>query len=46
MESASARRVSDMESGVRDYHDRLREALPVLKLPEPPPGGTIARRNQ
>ena len=38
--------LSDLESGVRDYHDRLREALPVLSLPEPPPGGTIARRNQ
>ena len=38
--------LSDLEGGVRDYHDRLREALPVLNLPEPPPGGTIARRNQ
>ena len=38
--------LSDLESGVGDYHDRLREALPVLNLPEPPPSGTIARRNQ
>ena len=38
--------LSDLESGVRAYHDRLREALPVLNLPEPPPAGAIAQRNQ
>ena len=38
--------LSDLESGVRAYHDRLREALPVLKLPEAPPEGTLAQRNQ
>jgi phenylpropionate dioxygenase-like ring-hydroxylating dioxygenase large terminal subunit len=38
--------LSDLESGVRAYHDRLREALPVLNLPKPPPGGTIAQQNQ
>jgi phenylpropionate dioxygenase-like ring-hydroxylating dioxygenase large terminal subunit len=38
--------LSDLESGVRAYHDRLREALPVLNLPEPPPANTIAQRNR
>ncbi len=38
--------LSDLESGVRAYHDRLRSALPVLNLPKPPPGGTMAQRNQ
>ncbi len=38
--------LSDLESGVRDYHDRLREVLPVLNLPEAPPQGTLAQRNQ
>ncbi len=37
---------SDLESGVRAYHDRLRAALPVLNLREPPPGGTIGQLNQ
>jgi phenylpropionate dioxygenase-like ring-hydroxylating dioxygenase large terminal subunit len=38
--------LSDLESGVRDYHDRLRELLPVLNLPEAPTEGTLAQRNQ
>ena len=38
--------LSDLESGVRDYHDRLREVLPVLNLAEAPPEGTLAQRNQ
>ncbi len=38
--------LSDLESGVRAYHDQLREVLPVLNLPEPPAAGTIARRNR
>ncbi len=38
--------LSDLESGVRDYHDRLRDLLPVLNLPEAPPEGTLAQRNQ
>ncbi len=37
--------LSDLESGVRDYHDRLREMLPVMNLPEAPPAGTITERN-
>ena len=37
--------LSDMESGVRDYYDRLREILPVMNLPEAPPAGTITERN-
>jgi len=31
---------------VRDYHDRLRDVLPVLNLPEAPPEGTLAQRNR
>jgi hypothetical protein len=38
--------LSDLESGVRAYHDRLRAALPVFNLPKPPPSGTMAQRNQ
>jgi hypothetical protein len=38
--------LSGLESGVRAYRDRLRAALPVLNLPEPPPAGAIAQRNQ
>ena len=38
--------LSDLERGVRAYHDRLREVLPVLNLAEAPPEGTLAERNQ
>ena len=38
--------LSDLESGVRAYHDRLREVLPVLNLAEAPPQGTLEQRNQ
>ena len=38
--------LSDLESGVREYHNRLREVLPVLNLPEAPPDGTLAQRNR
>jgi phenylpropionate dioxygenase-like ring-hydroxylating dioxygenase large terminal subunit len=38
--------LSDLESGVRAYHDRLSDLLPVLNLPEPPPPGTLEQRNQ
>jgi phenylpropionate dioxygenase-like ring-hydroxylating dioxygenase large terminal subunit len=38
--------LSDLESGVRAYHDRLREVLPVLNLAAAPPQGTLAQRNQ
>ena len=38
--------LSDLESGVRGYHDQLRELMPVLNLTEMPPPGTIAALNQ
>jgi phenylpropionate dioxygenase-like ring-hydroxylating dioxygenase large terminal subunit len=38
--------LSDLESGVRAYHDQLREVLPVLTLSEAPPEGSLAQRNQ
>jgi hypothetical protein len=38
--------LSDLESGVRAYHDRLREVLPILNLPQAPPPGTLAERNR
>jgi hypothetical protein len=38
--------LSDLESGVRAYHDRLRDVLPVLNLAEAPPEGSLAQRNQ
>jgi phenylpropionate dioxygenase-like ring-hydroxylating dioxygenase large terminal subunit len=37
--------LSDLENGVRAYHDRLREVMPVFNLNEAPPAGTIAERN-
>jgi len=37
--------LSDLENGVRAYHDRLREVMPVMNLTEAPPAGTIAERN-
>lgn len=37
--------LSDLELGVRHFHDSLREAIPVLNLPEPPPPGTVAQVN-
>ena len=37
--------LSDDEQVVRAYHDRLREALPVLNLREAPAPGTVAERN-
>lgn len=36
--------LSDLEYGVRDYHDALRAFFPVLNGPEPAPG-TLATRN-
>ena len=38
--------LSDLASGVRAYHARLRAVLPVLNLAEVPPQGTLAQRNQ
>ncbi len=37
--------LSDLESGVRSYHDELRRHFPVLTEDEPPPG-ELAMRNQ
>lgn len=36
--------LSDLENGVRSYHDELRRHFPVLDDPEPAPG-TLAARN-
>jgi len=37
--------LSDLEYGVRTYHDHLREVLPVVDLDEEPEAGTLAERN-
>ncbi len=37
--------LSDLEYGLRAHHDRLRELIPVMRLPEPPPEADVARRN-
>lgn len=37
--------LSDLELGVRHFHDGLRDAIPVLSLPEPPPPGTVVQVN-
>ena len=37
--------LSDLEAGVRAYHDALREHLPVLKLAREPEPGTVAAVN-
>lgn len=38
--------LSDLEYGVRTYHDELRKFFPVLKESEAPPPGRLAERNQ
>lgn len=38
--------LSDLEAGVRDYHDYLRELLPVIKMDAPPAAGSMAEVNQ
>ena len=38
--------LSDLEYGVRAYHDRLRRLMPVLNLEAPPPQGQLAERNR
>jgi len=38
--------LTDLETGVRDYHDRLRRLMPVMTLPEPPPSGELKARNE
>ena len=37
--------LSDLEYGVRSYHDHLRRLLPVMNLPRPPAAGTLAQVN-
>jgi carnitine monooxygenase subunit len=37
--------LSDLEYGVRSYHDHLRRALPVVNLETPPAPGTVAAVN-
>ena len=37
--------LSDLEYGVRAFHDQLRALLPVLTLPAPPPAGRLAEVN-
>ena len=36
---------SDLEYGVKTYHDHLLQLLPVLEQPVPPESGHIARVN-
>ena len=33
--------LSNLEKGVRDYHDVLRKILPVINLDEPPSSGKM-----
>jgi phenylpropionate dioxygenase-like ring-hydroxylating dioxygenase large terminal subunit len=37
--------LSDLEAGVRDYHDMLRYAIPVTALADEPPGGQMMTVN-
>lgn len=37
--------LSDLELGVKHFHDTLRTDIPVMNLPEPPSLGTVARVN-
>jgi phenylpropionate dioxygenase-like ring-hydroxylating dioxygenase large terminal subunit len=37
--------LSDYEHALKDFHDRVRAALPVTTLPTPPGEGTLARHN-
>jgi hypothetical protein len=36
---------SDLEYGVKTYHDHLRQLLPVMAQPVPPESGQMALRN-
>ncbi len=38
--------LSDLESGVRYYHDMLRQVTPVVQSQQPPAGGTMADVNR
>lgn len=37
--------LSDLEAGVRDYHDRLRQVIPAMTLEEEPSAGSLAEVN-
>lgn len=37
--------LSDLEAGVRDYHDRLRQVIPAVSLEEEPSAGLLAEVN-
>jgi hypothetical protein len=37
--------LSDLEAGVRDYHDELRRRIPVLNLEDEPAAGTLGGLN-
>jgi carnitine monooxygenase subunit len=37
--------LSDLESGVREYHDQQRRLIPVYNLENEPPPGTVAKVN-
>jgi hypothetical protein len=37
--------LSDLEAGVRNYHDALRQMLPVMALERQPTEGTVATLN-
>ncbi|MEJ8572192.1 aromatic ring-hydroxylating dioxygenase subunit alpha [Microbaculum marinum] len=37
--------LSDLELGVKHFHETLRDNIPVMSLPEPPPSGTVAQVN-
>lgn len=37
--------LSTLEHSVFNFHEQLRDVLPVTSLPDAPPGGTIAREN-
>ena len=38
--------LSDLEAGVRDYHDTLRRTVPVTALEQEPPSGQVVTVNQ
>ncbi|TMJ44106.1 MAG: hypothetical protein E6G89_00280, partial [Alphaproteobacteria bacterium] len=38
--------LSDLEAGVRDYHDKLRETIPVVALNDKPAKGQVKTINQ
>jgi hypothetical protein len=38
--------LSDLEAGVRDYHDMLRRTIPVSALTEEPAKGQVGTINQ